>query len=146
MSPYKVNTSYQRPTPQLGESDHGYSTMTPHETDNSENASITTSIRCGSIIGRDRYRPPGLYKQPASSVDLDGIAMVMPVLPPPPSNRRSNTPPTNGHSSGTTVVCVHKQPSIPEQSVLLDTSDQHTNSEQTSQENLLTTTVQVHAH
>ena len=170
VSPYKVNTSYQRPSPQIGDSDHGYSTMTPHETDNnSENASTTTSVRCGPIIGRDRYRPPGLHKQPTGSIDIDGITTIMPMLPPPPSaNRRSPTPPGNGQTQipGMTSVCVHKHPSIPEQGVLVDTSLPETGAQtdktlssgpQTGQTvlddendtpcaNLVTTTVQVHAH
>lgn len=139
VSPYKVNTSYQRPTPQIGDSDHGYSTMTPQETDNnSENASTTTSVRGGLIIGRDRYRP----NDPHKLNPVDGITTVLPMLPPPPgsSNRRSPTPPI-GQVSGraTTVACVYRPPSIPEQTVL--------DSETIIPDgNLLTTTVQVHAN
>ncbi|KAL5022166.1 hypothetical protein ScPMuIL_001321 [Solemya velum] len=51
ISPYRVNTSYRRPAG--GDSDHGYSTMTPHE--DSEHASLPCLEPL--IIGRDRYKP-----------------------------------------------------------------------------------------
>ena len=75
VSPYRVNTSYRRPAG--GDSDHGYSTMTPHE--DSEHASIPCLDPFS--IGKDRFRPPNsLSKTPA--------------LPPPPhsSTRRSRSP------------------------------------------------------
>ena len=50
VSPYRVNTGYRRPPG--GDSDHGYSTMTPHE-DSEHTASYVEPL----LIGRDRYRP-----------------------------------------------------------------------------------------
>ena len=50
VSPYRVNTGYRRPAG--GDSDHGYSTMTPHE-DSEHTASYIEPL----LIGRDRYRP-----------------------------------------------------------------------------------------
>ena len=50
VSPYRVNTCYRRPPG--GDSDHGYSTMTPHE-DSEHTASYVEPL----LIGRDRYRP-----------------------------------------------------------------------------------------
>ena len=81
ISPYRVNTSYRRPTG--GESDHGYSTMTPHE--DSEQASTTCLEPL--IIGRDRYRP--------SSTNSSVISKPGALPPPPGINRwsRSPTPP-----------------------------------------------------
>ena len=78
ISPYRVNTSYRRPTG--GESDHGYSTMTPHE--DSEQASTTCLEPL--IIGRDRYRP--------SSTNSSVISKPGALPPPPGINRRSRSP------------------------------------------------------
>lgn len=50
VSPYRVNTGYRRPAG--GDSDHGYSTMTPHE-DSEHTASYVEPL----LVGRDRYRP-----------------------------------------------------------------------------------------
>lgn len=50
VSPYRVNTGYRRPAG--GDSDHGYSTMTPHE-DSEHAVSFVEPL----LIGRDRYRP-----------------------------------------------------------------------------------------
>lgn len=50
VSPYRVNTGYRRPAG--GDSDHGYSTMTPHE-DSEHAASYVEPL----LVGRDRYRP-----------------------------------------------------------------------------------------
>ena len=50
VSPYRVNTGYRRPAG--GDSDHGYSTMTPHE-DSEHAASFVEPL----LVGRDRYRP-----------------------------------------------------------------------------------------
>ncbi|XP_060082073.1 VWFA and cache domain-containing protein 1-like [Ylistrum balloti] len=77
VSPYRVNTSYRRPAG--GDSDHGYSTMTPHE--DSEHASLPCLEPL--IIGKDRYRP-GPYSVVAKN----------PILPPPPSNYRRSRSPT----------------------------------------------------
>lgn len=84
MSPYRVNTSYRRPA--NTESDHGYSTMTPHE--DSEQASTTCMEPL--IVSRDRYRPASIAKPSITSI-----------LPPPPSNhsRRSRSPtPSHTHT------------------------------------------------
>ncbi|KAL4236844.1 VWFA and cache domain-containing protein 1 [Mactra antiquata] len=75
ISPYRVNTSYRRPAG--GDSDHGYSTMTPH--DDSEHASLPCLEPL--IVGKDRYKP--------------GISSSKtPTIPPPPSvaSRRSRSP------------------------------------------------------
>ncbi|ELT96782.1 hypothetical protein CAPTEDRAFT_225126 [Capitella teleta] len=72
ISPYRMNTSYRRPT--NAESDLGYSTMTPQDGD-SEQASTTCAEPL--IISRDRYRPP-------LSVSSRGSG----ILPPPPANKR----------------------------------------------------------
>ncbi|XP_074642229.1 VWFA and cache domain-containing protein 1-like [Tubulanus polymorphus] len=95
ISPYRVNTMYRRPVG--ADSDHGYSTMTPHE--DSEQAS-TTCIEPLVII-KDRYKPSGYpQKTPAA-------------IPPPPSSTprrsRSPTPPHTRLPSHT---------AIPEQTVI----------------------------
>ncbi|KAK3089856.1 hypothetical protein FSP39_007106 [Pinctada imbricata] len=77
VSPYRVNTSYRRPAG--GDSDHGYSTMTPHE--DSEHASLPCLEPL--IIGKDRYKPGSL-----SVVKTPGK------LPPPPSSSRRSRSPT----------------------------------------------------
>ncbi|KAH3694838.1 hypothetical protein DPMN_082279 [Dreissena polymorpha] len=76
ISPYRVNTSYRRPAG--GDSDHGYSTMTPH--DDSEHASLPCLEPL--IVGKDRYKP-GVH-----------TPSKMPTIPPPPSvaSRRSRSP------------------------------------------------------
>ena len=51
VSPYRVNTGYRRPPG--GDSDHGYSTMTPHDQDSEHTASYVEPL----LVGRDRYRP-----------------------------------------------------------------------------------------
>ncbi|KAH9496303.1 VWFA and cache domain-containing protein 1 [Bulinus truncatus] len=78
VSPYRVNTSYRRPAG--GDSDHGYSTMTPHE--DSEHASMPCLDPLS--LGKDRFRPG------AHSLAL----CKPPVLPPPPQtgSRRSRSP------------------------------------------------------
>jgi len=96
ISPYRVNTTYRRPAT-TGESDHGYSTMTPHE-DSSEQAS-TTCIE-PLIVGRDRYRP-----------SPHTVLKTTPMIPPPPSSRRSRSP-----TPPQTRLLTH--PAIPEQTVL----------------------------
>ena len=96
ISPYRVNTTYRRPT--TGDSDHGYSTMTPH--DDSEQAS-TTCVE-PLIIGRDRYRPAP-----------HTVLKTTPMLPPPPGHNRRSRSPTPPHTQ------VPKHASIPEQSTLL---------------------------
>lgn len=75
ISPYRVNTSYRRPAG--GDSDHGYSTMTPH--DDSEHASLPCLEPL--IVGKDRYKP-GVHTSKT------------PMIPPPPSvaSRRSRSP------------------------------------------------------
>ncbi|CAL1540838.1 unnamed protein product [Lymnaea stagnalis] len=99
VSPYRVNTSYRRPAG--GDSDHGYSTMTPHE--DSEHASMPCLDPLS--IGKDRFRPTG------HSLSL----CKPPVLPPPPQSysrrSRSPTPPQTRLPTSTYSV-------IPEQTVL----------------------------
>lgn len=96
ISPYRVNTGYRRPAG--GDSDHGYSTMTPHE--DSEHASIPCLEPL--IVGKDRYKP-GTY--PISKT---------PVLPPPPSvsSRRSRSP-----TPPQTRLSMAAYQSIPEQAI-----------------------------
>ena len=74
-----MNSSYRRPQAG-GESDHGYSTMTPHE--DSEIASSTACLE-PLIIGRDRYRPSSTALPKGSDI-----------LPPPPSKDRLSRSPT----------------------------------------------------
>ncbi len=110
ISPYRVNTTYRRPTG--GESDHGYSTMTPHE--DSEQASTTCLEPL--IIGRDRYRP--------SSTNSSVISKPGALPPPPPSglNRRSRspTPPqTQLFLTGGLTSPTPRAATIPEQTALL---------------------------
>ena len=93
VSPYRMSTSYRRPAG--GDSDHGYSTMTPHE--DSEHASLP----CSEPFISDRYKP-------VSYAITKSYA-----LPPPPSynsSRRSPTPPQ------TKVTNIY-QP-IPEQTII----------------------------
>ncbi|GAB1599475.1 VWFA and cache domain-containing protein 1-like isoform X3 [Argonauta hians] len=89
ISPYRVNTTYRRPAG--GDSDHGYSTMTPHE--DSEHASLPCLEPL--LIGKDRFKPPTYPSTKA------------PVIPPPPiicSRRsRSPTPPQTRLSSYTPI-------------------------------------------
>lgn len=89
ISPYRVNTTYRRPAG--GDSDHGYSTMTPHE--DSEHASLPCLEPL--LIGKDRFKPPTYPSTKA------------PVIPPPPiicSRRsRSPTPPQARLSSYTPI-------------------------------------------
>ncbi|XP_055956054.1 VWFA and cache domain-containing protein 1 [Patella vulgata] len=89
ISPYRVNTSYRRPAG--GDSDHGYSTMTPHE--DSEHASLPCLEPL--LIGRDRYKPTA-----------HGVSKA-PILPPPPSicrRSRSPTPPQTRLSTAYTTI------------------------------------------
>ncbi|XP_065584406.1 VWFA and cache domain-containing protein 1-like [Artemia franciscana] len=60
MSPYRVNTRYRRPP--ASESDHGYSTMTPHE-----DSEHTISFQEPLLTSRDRYRPAVSVSSRASS-------------------------------------------------------------------------------
>ncbi|XP_012946227.1 VWFA and cache domain-containing protein 1 isoform X2 [Aplysia californica] len=103
VSPYRVNTSYRRPAG--GDSDHGYSTMTPHE--DSEHASIPCLDPFS--IGKDRFRPP-------TSLSLGKT----PALPPPPasSSRRSRSP-----TPPQTRLSTHIYSAIPEQTVLPTATD-----------------------
>lgn len=52
MSPYRLNPSYRRPPG--GDSDHGYSTMTPHE-DSEHNGPVFIEPL---LAGKDRHRIP----------------------------------------------------------------------------------------
>ena len=96
ISPYRVNTSYRRPAG--GDSDHGYSTMTPH--DDSEHASLPCLEPL--IVGKDRYKP-GVHT-PSKT----------PTIPPPPSvvSRRSRSPtPPQTRLSGYQPISEHTDPS-----------------------------------
>lgn len=99
VSPYRVNTSYRRPAG--GDSDHGYSTMTPHE--DSEHASMPCLDPLS--IGKDRFRPT------SHTLSL----CKPPVLPPPPQSysrrSRSPTPPQTRLPTSTYSA-------IPEQTIL----------------------------
>ena len=94
ISPYRVNTSYRRPAG--GDSDHGYSTMTPHE--DSEHASLPCLDP--HSIAKDRFKPT-----PYSS-----MLSHPPVLPPPPSSssRRSRSP-TPPHTRLSTYTPIPEQ-------------------------------------
>ncbi|XP_064604512.1 VWFA and cache domain-containing protein 1-like [Liolophura sinensis] len=111
ISPYRVNTSYRRPAG--GDSDHGYSTMTPHE--DSEHASLPCLEPL--IIGKDRYKPA-----PYPSTKT-------PTIPPPPSSTsrrsRSPTPPQTRIGGYSTIP---EQTSLPPQTVLPNTIPEASNS------------------
>jgi hypothetical protein len=85
INPYFMNTGYRRPTNNPS-SDLGYSTMTPHGDDTSEQAS-TTCVESSiiAVVGRDRYRPP-----PSSSSSVSGSSPA--ILPPPPQSSRIRRP------------------------------------------------------
>lgn len=93
ISPYRVNTSYRRPAG--GDSDHGYSTMTPHE--DSEHASMPCLDP--HSITKDRFKPT-----PYTSL----LTHTTPIIPPPPSctsrRSRSPTPPHTRLSSAYTPI------------------------------------------
>lgn len=101
VSPYRVNTSYRRPAG--GDSDHGYSTMTPHE--DSEHASLPCLEPL--IIGKDRYRP-GPYSVVAKN----------PILPPPPSLCRRSRSPTPPQTKVTSYEPIPEQTIIPGMTVI----------------------------
>ncbi|XP_046344826.2 VWFA and cache domain-containing protein 1-like [Haliotis rufescens] len=98
ISPYRVNTSYRRPAG--GDSDHGYSTMTPHE--DSEHASLPCLEPL--LIGKDRYKPHGLTKTP--------------MLPPPPTTSRRSRSPTPPQTRLSTYMPIPEQTVIPSESIL----------------------------
>ena len=95
ISPYRVNTSYRRPAG--GDSDHGYSTMTPHE--DSEHASLPCLEPL--LIGKDRFKPTphGMTKAP--------------MLPPPPSLCRRSRSPTPPQTRLSTYMPIPEQTVIP---------------------------------
>ncbi|WAR23918.1 CAHD1-like protein [Mya arenaria] len=106
ISPYRVNTSYRRPAG--GDSDHGYSTMTPH--DDSEHASLPCLEPL--IAGKDRYKP-GVHT-PSKT----------PIIPPPPSvaSRRSRSPtPPQTRISGYQPIMEQTDPS----QTVLDIQSEH---------------------
>jgi len=83
INPYFMNTAYRRPV-NTPASDLGYSTMTPHGDDTSEQAStICVESSVIAVVGRDRYRPP-----PSSSASTASSA----ILPPPPQHSRCRRP------------------------------------------------------
>ena len=99
ISPYRVSTTYRRPPG--GESDHGYSTMTPHE--DSEQAS--TACLEPIIVGRDRYRPSSQVLQKGSGI-----------IPPPPSRRSQSPTAPQTHLPAETLL--ESEPLVPGQTVL----------------------------
>ncbi|ESO86641.1 hypothetical protein LOTGIDRAFT_128750, partial [Lottia gigantea] len=105
ISPYRVNTSYRRPAG--GDSDHGYSTMTPHE--DSEHASLPCLEPL--LIGRDRYKPT-----------IHGVSKT-PILPPPPSiSRRSRSPTPPQTRLSTTYSTIPEQTCLPSDSSVTPTT------------------------
>ena len=101
ISPYRVNTSYRRPAG--GDSDHGYSTMTPHE--DSEHASLPCLDP--HTIGKDRFKPTPYTSLLATTTHP-------PVLPPPPgstTSRRSRSP-TPPHTRLTAYTTIPEQTSL----------------------------------
>lgn len=102
ISPYRVNTSYRRPAG--GDSDHGYSTMTPHE--DSEHASLPCLEPL--IIGRDRYKP-GHH---SLSITKN------PILPPPPLTSRRSRSPTPPQTRLSGYQPIPEQTCIPSQTII----------------------------
>ena len=105
MSPYRVNTSPRRP-PGGGESDYGYSTMTPHEdTDQQSQADTMVGGGVSHPTNRERYHPSlaiprpsvggqppritcnPLHSSPAASHHLPSPYAAVPAspIPPPPA-------------------------------------------------------------
>ena len=106
ISPYRVNTAYRRPA--VCDSDHGYSTMTPH--DDSEHASMPCLDR--RSVGKDHMKPP--YS--ASCAPTSTPANV-PLLSPPPSSKsrsRSSTPPHTRPSNPTHPAIREQMCAVPE--------------------------------
>lgn len=105
ISPYRVNTTYRRPAG--GDSDHGYSTMTPHE--DSEHASLPCLEPL--LIGKDRFKPP---TYPGSKA---------PVIPPPPMicSRRSRSP-TPPQTRLSTYTPIPEQTLLPSQQTVVGTT------------------------
>ena len=100
VSPYRMSTSYRRPAG--GDSDHGYSTMTPQE--DSEHASLPCSE---PFISKDRYKPVS-YAITKSHA-----------LPPPPSTNSSRRSPTPPQTKLTKIYQpIPEQTIIPQQTVL----------------------------
>lgn len=104
VSPYRVNTSYRRPAG--GDSDHGYSTMTPHE--DSEHASLPCLEPL--IVGKDRYRP-----------GPHSVVVKTPILPPPPSNYRRSRSPTPPQTRLSGYQPIPEQTCLPSQTILHST-------------------------
>ena len=104
ISPYRVSTNYRRPTG--GDSDHGYSTMTPQE--DSEQAS--TACLEPLIIGRDRYRPSSSSISKLSSGGM---------LPPPPPNHRQSLSPSP--TANTQVTLAEPTTQLPPQTTVIPT-------------------------
>lgn len=95
-----MSTSYRRPAG--GDSDHGYSTMTPQE--DSEHASLPCSE---PFISKDRYKPVS-YAITKSHA-----------LPPPPSTNSSRRSPTPPQTKLTKIYQpIPEQTIIPQQTVL----------------------------
>lgn len=109
MSPYRVNTGYRRPAG--GDSDHGYSTMTPHE--DTEPVPYVEPL----LVGREKYRPP----QSVTSSSRTSSPVPHPLSPPPP-------PPLSTHlgplpfATGMSPLLVDAEPP---QTVIPDASRPH---------------------
>ncbi|XP_052058181.1 VWFA and cache domain-containing protein 1-like [Mytilus californianus] len=103
VSPYRMSTSYRRPTGG-GDSDHGYSTMTPHE--DSEHASLPCSE---PFISKDRYKPVSY-----------AISKSHALPPPPSSNRRSRSPTPPQTKLTNFYQPIPEQTIIPQQTILPD--------------------------
>ncbi|XP_013403576.1 VWFA and cache domain-containing protein 1-like [Lingula anatina] len=109
ISPYRVNPNYRRP-PAGGDSDHGYSTMTPQ--DDSEQASMTCIEPL--ITNKDRINK---YKA------QQYIGTRLPTIPPPPqsAHRRSRSTsrsPTPAQQGGTLLPDDICKPPVSEQTIL----------------------------
>ncbi|CAN8010542.1 unnamed protein product [Ixodes pacificus] len=86
VSPYRVNTAYRRPPG--GDSDHGYSTMTPHE--DSEHLQYFEPLLLSKDKGRSPPSQPSLSSR-ASSPTQQGAPVVTAGFPDPSITRLPKT-------------------------------------------------------
>lgn len=86
VSPYRVNTAYRRPPG--GDSDHGYSTMTPHE--DSEHLQYFEPLLLSKDKGRSPPSQPSLSSR-ASSPTQQGAPPVVAGFPDPSITRLPKT-------------------------------------------------------
>lgn len=63
MSPYRVSTNYRRPPG--GDSDHGYSTMTPHD-DSEQQAFVEPLLVIGKNVESDLIKQPTTVPSPTT--------------------------------------------------------------------------------